>query len=391
MNQFVFANNVQTTLAAAITTSTQTVIQVTSSANIPAIPSGYVWAVTLNDAATQTIFEIVYVTSVSGANLTVLRGQESTTARTWGVNDLVYACATAGTLQSFLSAAAPGNAVELSPVSMQSGFINISGAITAGGAGTFSGGIAIGGALTGATSGSFSGDVTALDLIASKAYANTAISSLPLRFSGSSTTVGVGPSSGLTTQGITATVLAIGAVSSGKFIALDTNGNLAASNNLYGVSGIFSSQVTAPQVLQNGAQVLNTISSSTLTVTKVGSNVDIEVPSSGVGRSLVAFGSGTGGSITVPNDGGTYVVEAEWRLKQSTGSNNGTYSISGGAGLTGVLSSGSYTNTFDSTNSLSVLLYAGECVGSGQTISFSFNASVPIGTSPWTIRATRIA
>lgn len=102
--QFAFANNVSTTLASACT-STATTLTLASSANFPTIPAGFVWAVTLNDHATQTIFEIVYVTATSGANLTCLRGQEGTSARAWSVGDYVFAPDTAGILNSFVDQA----------------------------------------------------------------------------------------------------------------------------------------------------------------------------------------------------------------------------------------------------------------------------------------------
>ena len=98
---FLFANNVNTTLAAAAT-STQTTLSLTSTVGIPTtIPSGDYFAMTLNDAATRSIFEIVYVTAISGANVTCLRGQEGTGANAWSVGDYVYASNTAGILSSF--------------------------------------------------------------------------------------------------------------------------------------------------------------------------------------------------------------------------------------------------------------------------------------------------
>jgi len=98
---YAFANNVSTTIATAINSSVTT-IPLASSANFPTIPAGFVWAVTINDRATQNIFEIVYVTATSGANLTVLRGQEGTTARAWSVGDYAFAADTAGILNSFV-------------------------------------------------------------------------------------------------------------------------------------------------------------------------------------------------------------------------------------------------------------------------------------------------
>jgi len=73
MTTFVFANNVNTTLAGNVST-TATTLTLASAANLPAsIPSGFVMALTLNDSATRNNYEIVYVTAITGATLTVLR------------------------------------------------------------------------------------------------------------------------------------------------------------------------------------------------------------------------------------------------------------------------------------------------------------------------------
>ena len=100
-NQFVFANNVSTTLASPITTSGQTSIVLSSAANLPTISGSQQFALTLNDAATRAVIEIVYVTSRVGATLTVVRGQEGTTATTWLAGDYAYGSATAGVLAAF--------------------------------------------------------------------------------------------------------------------------------------------------------------------------------------------------------------------------------------------------------------------------------------------------
>lgn len=101
MPQFTFANNVNTTLAAAATSSSST-LTLASSNHLPSsIPSGSYLALTLNDAATRSVFEVVYATSISGATVTVIRGQEGTTAQNWQVGDYIYASNTAGILSSF--------------------------------------------------------------------------------------------------------------------------------------------------------------------------------------------------------------------------------------------------------------------------------------------------
>lgn len=100
MSNPVFANNVSTSLASPVTDSSTT-ITLASTANLPTIPVGDYFAMTLNDAATKTFFEIVYVSAFSGANATVLRGQEGTAARAWLVGDFVFGAITAGELTGF--------------------------------------------------------------------------------------------------------------------------------------------------------------------------------------------------------------------------------------------------------------------------------------------------
>lgn len=101
MAQFVIANNVNTQLAAALPSSGagSTTVVLASSANLPTlnIAIGQMMPLTLNDAATGAIYETVYVTAISGATLTVLRGQEGTSALNWSVGDLAFCGPTAGT------------------------------------------------------------------------------------------------------------------------------------------------------------------------------------------------------------------------------------------------------------------------------------------------------
>lgn len=101
MPNFIFANNVNTTLAGAVSTSATT-ITLSSSANLPtSIPSGYVLALTFNDAATRNNYEVVYVTAITGATVTVLRAQEGTAALAWLVGDYAYSGPTAGQQSNF--------------------------------------------------------------------------------------------------------------------------------------------------------------------------------------------------------------------------------------------------------------------------------------------------
>ena len=97
MPQFVFSNFINTTLSAAAT-STDTSLSVTSATNFPTLETGQQLPITLINAATQTVYEIIYVTAISGTTLTVLRGQEGTVAQAWSIGDLVKGCITAATV-----------------------------------------------------------------------------------------------------------------------------------------------------------------------------------------------------------------------------------------------------------------------------------------------------
>lgn len=101
MTTFVFANNINTTLAGSISPSA-TSMTLSSTANLPSsIPSGSTLVLTLNDAATETNFEIVYVTAIAGATVTMTRAQEGTAAQAWTTGDFVYSGPTAGQMANF--------------------------------------------------------------------------------------------------------------------------------------------------------------------------------------------------------------------------------------------------------------------------------------------------
>ncbi|MBJ9694100.1 hypothetical protein [Burkholderia cenocepacia] len=98
---FTFANNVSTTLAGAVSTGA-TSITLSSAAHLPSsIPSGRVMVITANDQATRQNFEVMYATAISGATLTVLRGQEGTTPLAWQAGDFAYCSPTMGQMQAF--------------------------------------------------------------------------------------------------------------------------------------------------------------------------------------------------------------------------------------------------------------------------------------------------
>ena len=109
MANFIFANNVSTTLAGNVSSSSTT-LTLSSAANLPgAIPAGKVMALTLNDAATRSNYEIVYVTAITGATLTVQRAQEGTSALAWLTGDFAFSGPTAGQQASFGEIGADNN------------------------------------------------------------------------------------------------------------------------------------------------------------------------------------------------------------------------------------------------------------------------------------------
>lgn len=94
------ANNAQTVLAAGINSSaTSMTVNTGTGALFPSPVSGTsFFKLTLVDAATGLITEIVHVTARSGDTMTINRGQEGTTARAWSANDIAANMMTAGTL-----------------------------------------------------------------------------------------------------------------------------------------------------------------------------------------------------------------------------------------------------------------------------------------------------
>ena len=79
-------NNFATTLSAAITTTGQTSITVTSATGLPTLTAVDWCYLTLSDGAVnnpETTWEVVKVTAIVGTTLTIVRGQDNTSALTW--------------------------------------------------------------------------------------------------------------------------------------------------------------------------------------------------------------------------------------------------------------------------------------------------------------------
>jgi hypothetical protein len=76
-----FVNNVKTTLAADITSDSQTSIQVTSATGFPAPTGSQYFMIAIYDQLGGTMQEMVKCTAVSGVTCTVVRAQEGSTAQ----------------------------------------------------------------------------------------------------------------------------------------------------------------------------------------------------------------------------------------------------------------------------------------------------------------------
>jgi hypothetical protein len=100
MANFVAVNFVSTTLANSAT-NVATTITLTSSAGLPVLSAGQVLPLVLNSVSNPSVYEIVYVSSITGAVLTVMRGQEGTAAVAWSVGDYAFSTATAGVLNNY--------------------------------------------------------------------------------------------------------------------------------------------------------------------------------------------------------------------------------------------------------------------------------------------------
>lgn len=90
MANILYANNAVGTLAAGITNvASSLTLNVGQVGLFPAPIPPQVFYVTLTDAATQTLIEIVKVTAVSGNVFSITRAQDGTTALSWNAGDVL--------------------------------------------------------------------------------------------------------------------------------------------------------------------------------------------------------------------------------------------------------------------------------------------------------------
>lgn len=98
------ANNAQTELAAGISsTATSLTVSTGTGTLFPSPVAGTsFFKLTIIDAATGSLTEIVHVTALAGDVFTIQRGQEGTVPRAWSANDIAANMMTAGTLSYIL-------------------------------------------------------------------------------------------------------------------------------------------------------------------------------------------------------------------------------------------------------------------------------------------------
>lgn len=97
MTTYLFANNAATTLAAPITSGAASLTVASGAGAIfPNPGAGQAFSITMKDAATGELTEIMYCTARTGDVCTVVRAQEGTTAQAWTTGDFVSNALTAG-------------------------------------------------------------------------------------------------------------------------------------------------------------------------------------------------------------------------------------------------------------------------------------------------------
>ena len=98
---YLWANNATTTLASPISSAATSLNVASGTGALFPNPTGSeIFTLTLSDAATGLINEIMVVTAISGDTMTVVRGQENTTAIDWAAGSIAQNLITAGSLAS---------------------------------------------------------------------------------------------------------------------------------------------------------------------------------------------------------------------------------------------------------------------------------------------------
>jgi len=106
IDEFLFANNASSTLAAPLSAASTTATLAPGTGILFPMPTGgQLFALTFVSALTPGLSEIVYVTEMAGDTIvSMLRAQEGTAAVAWSIGDFAQAMLTAGVLNDLFSA-----------------------------------------------------------------------------------------------------------------------------------------------------------------------------------------------------------------------------------------------------------------------------------------------
>jgi hypothetical protein len=103
MSVLLFANNAITALAQPLSATATTCTVAPSTGDLfPVVTPNTSFFMTFTDVATETINEIVLVTARAGDVMTIVRGQDDTTAKAWNAGDLASMLPTAETMRRFI-------------------------------------------------------------------------------------------------------------------------------------------------------------------------------------------------------------------------------------------------------------------------------------------------
>jgi hypothetical protein len=117
MANILYANNAAGTLLAGLTSgSTSLTLGAGQGAAFPSPVAPQVFYVTLTDAATQTLIEIVKVTAVAGDVFSIVRAQDGTSALSWNAGDIVSQRVIRLELQGFENAAEGNFKAQVVPI-----------------------------------------------------------------------------------------------------------------------------------------------------------------------------------------------------------------------------------------------------------------------------------
>ncbi|HVY15946.1 MAG TPA: hypothetical protein VHB27_12015 [Rhodopila sp.] len=239
-NIAVFANNDTTTLAATITSS-QTSITLVNGASFPTPAAGQFFPLTLISASNSSIFEITHCTARSGNTVTVVRGQEGTTAAAFNAGDLAQNLLTAAVMSQMMQWPQQGMQAFFTsgtftvPPGVTSVYVHGWGAGGGGGGASAVGGAAVGGAGAGYFEGVYP--------VTPGAVIPITIGAAGIGASGS----GTGTSGGTTSFGTLATATGgsggLGATSGAQLIPSTPGTAVGGAVNIPGLEGINGLQI----------------------------------------------------------------------------------------------------------------------------------------------------